>query len=202
MHAIHITNEFLKFNGLTFNFWDLVFWKIIMMKQISQPSLTASWFQNFLLLLVKKVNIAIYSQSIPFTYVFTHAFWLTNFVQNVSIRLKIKVMSGKSVFFLTKGNLEVHLDKNHYDIHATCIAQLPNITLQKRLSGDMIDSTIMQTRMSVYIWYCRSIWIIVYWLTYAMNSLIWLAERQSVHRRTDWRMDRQRTNTVNNALTQ
>ena len=36
-----------------------------------------------------------------------------------------------------KGNLEVHLDKNPYDIHAT--AQLPNITLQTRLSGDMID---------------------------------------------------------------
>ena len=51
------------------------------------------------------------------------------FVQNDSIKLKIKVMSVKSVFYLTKGNLEVRLDKNHYDIHATCIAQLPNITL-------------------------------------------------------------------------
>ena len=40
-------------------------------------------------------------------------------------------------FYLMKGNLEVHLDKKHYDIHA--IAQLPNITLQTRLSSDMID---------------------------------------------------------------
>ena len=54
----------------------------------------------------------------------------------------------KECFYLMKANLEVHLDKNHYDIHATCIAQLPNITLQTRLSGDMIDSAIMQTRMS------------------------------------------------------
>ena len=71
------------------------------MKQISQPSLTASWFQNFLLLfwvwLVRKVSIAIYNRNISLTSVFTHAFWLMNFVQNVSIRLKIKVMSGKSV---------------------------------------------------------------------------------------------------------
>ena len=93
--------KFLKFNWLTFNFWDLFFSKIIMIQQISQPSLTASWFQNFLPLfwvwLVRKVNIAIYNWSIPLTSVFTHAFWLTNFVQNVSIRLKIKVMSGKSV---------------------------------------------------------------------------------------------------------
>ena len=36
--------------------------------------------------------------------------------------------------------------------------------------------------------------IIVYWLKYAKNCFIWLAEWQSVHRRTDWRMDRQRTN--------
>ena len=71
---------------------------------------------------------------------------LTKFVQNVSIRLKIKVMSGKEGFYLMKGNLDVHLDKNLHDIHAT--AQLLNITLQTRLSGDMIDSSIMQTRMS------------------------------------------------------
>ena len=32
--------------------------------------------------------------------------------------------------------------------------------------------------------------LIVYWLKYATNSLIWLAERQPVRRRTDWRMDR------------
>ena len=49
-------------------------------------------------------------------------------------------------FYLMNGNLEVHLDKNLYDIHAT--AQLPNITLQTRLSGDMIFSSIMQTRTS------------------------------------------------------
>ena len=49
-------------------------------------------------------------------------------------------------FYLMKGNLEVHLDKKHYDIHA--IAQLLNITLQTRLSSDMIDSSIMQTKMS------------------------------------------------------
>ena len=49
-------------------------------------------------------------------------------------------------FYLMKGNLEVHSDKKHYHIHA--IAQLPNITLQTRLSSDMIDSSIMQTRMS------------------------------------------------------
>ena len=30
---------------------------------------------------------------------------------------------------------------------------------------------------------------IVYRLKYGKNSLIWLAERQSVHRRTDWRVD-------------
>ena len=48
------------------------------------------------------------------------------------------------------------------------------------------------------------IWIvIVYWLKYGKNSLIWLAERQSVHRRTDRRMHRatqwhnkQRSNSV------
>ena len=49
-------------------------------------------------------------------------------------------------FYLMKGNLEVHLDKKHNDIHAE--AQLPNITLQTRLLSDMIDSSIMQTRMS------------------------------------------------------
>ena len=36
---------------------------------------------------------------------------------------------------------------------------------------------------------CKLI-LIVYWLKYGMNSLIWLAERQSVHWRTDRRMDR------------
>ena len=80
---------------------------------------------------MRKVNIAIYSQSIPLTSVFTHASYV-----------------WQECFYLTKGNLEVHLDKNHYDIHATCIARLPNITLQTRLSGDMIDLSIMQTRMS------------------------------------------------------
>ena len=36
-------------------------------------------------------------------------------------------------------------------------------------------------------------WILlftVYWSKYGTNSLIWLVERQSVHRRTDRRMDR------------
>ena len=63
---------------------------------------------------------------------------------------KVKNQSDiwQECFYLTKGNLEGHLNKNHHDIHATCIAQLPNITLQTRLSGDMIDSSIMQTRMS------------------------------------------------------
>ena len=42
----------------------------------------------------------------------------------------------KECFYLMKGNLEVHLEKNLHDIHAT--AQLLNITLQTRLSGDMI----------------------------------------------------------------
>ena len=44
---------------------------------------------------------------------------------------------------------------------------------------------------------------IVYWLKYRTNSLIWLAKRQPVHRRTDRRMDRathlhnkQRSNSV------
>ena len=32
--------------------------------------------------------------------------------------------------------------------------------------------------------------IIVYWLEYGTNSLIWLDESQSTHRRTDRRMDR------------
>ena len=61
---------------------------------------------------------------------------------------KVKNQSDvwQECFYLMKGNLEVHLDKNHYDIHA--LAQLPNITLQTRLSGDVIDSSIMQTRMS------------------------------------------------------
>ena len=49
-------------------------------------------------------------------------------------------------FYLMKGNLEVHLDKKLYEIHL--IAQLLNITLQTRLSNDMIDLSIMQTRMS------------------------------------------------------
>ena len=47
---------------------------------------------------MRKVNIAIYNRSISLTSVFTRAFWLMNFVQNVSIRLKIKVMSGKNAF--------------------------------------------------------------------------------------------------------
>ena len=61
---------------------------------------------------------------------------------------KVKNQSDvwQECFYLMKGNLEVHLDKKHYDIHAT--AQLLNITLQTRLSSDMIDSSIMQTRMS------------------------------------------------------
>ena len=40
-------------------------------------------------------------------------------------------------FYLMKAHLEIYLNKNHSDIHA--ITQLPDITLQIRLSGDMID---------------------------------------------------------------
>ena len=108
-----------------------------MVKQISHLSLTASWFQNFLLLfwvwLVRKVNIAIYNRRIALTSVFTHVFWLMNLVQNVSIRLKIKVMSGKSVSIWWRVIWRKTLEKN---IHAT--VQLLSITLQTRLSGDMI----------------------------------------------------------------
>ena len=52
---------------------------------------------------------------------------------------KVKNQSDvwQECFYLMKGNLEVYFDKNQSDIHA--IAQLPNITLQTRLSGDMID---------------------------------------------------------------
>ena len=68
-----------------------------------------------------------------------------NFVQNVC-EVKNQSNVWQECFYLMKGNLEVHLDKKHYDIHA--IAQLPNITLQIRLSSDVIDSFIMQTRIS------------------------------------------------------
>ena len=62
---------------------------------------------------MKKVNIAIYSQSTPLTSVFTHAF---------CSKCQYKVKNQSDVcFYLTKGNLEVHLDKTHYDIHATCV---------------------------------------------------------------------------------
>ena len=52
---------------------------------------------------------------------------------------KVKNQSDvwQECFYLVKGNLEVYFDKNHSDIHA--IAQLLKITLQTRLSGDMID---------------------------------------------------------------
>ena len=59
-----------------------------------------------------------------------------DFVRNVSIRLRISDV-WQECFYLMNGNLEVYCDKNHSGIHA--MAQLPKITLQTRLSGDMID---------------------------------------------------------------
>ena len=52
---------------------------------------------------------------------------------------KVKNQSDvwQECFQLMKGNLEVYFDKNHSDIHA--MAQLPKITRQKRLLGNMID---------------------------------------------------------------
>ena len=51
------------------------------------PHQTLLWYTEEIYL---RCNNAFHSQSIPLTSVFTHAFWGTNFVQNVSIRLKSK----------------------------------------------------------------------------------------------------------------
>ena len=84
---------------------------------------------------MRKVNIAIYSCILTY-----------EFCSECQYHGKNQSDVWQECFYLMKGNLEVHLDKKHYDIYA--ITQLRNITLQTRLSSDMIDSSIMQTRMS------------------------------------------------------
>ena len=59
------------------------------------------------------------------------------FCSECKYKVKNQIDVWQECFYLMKGSLEVYFDKNHSDIHA--IAQLPKITLQTRLSDDMID---------------------------------------------------------------